>query len=697
MIRRYFLLLTILLCLPWSKLEAQSSWDVPYLRIDGTQDTLRALGNNKEGVTLWFTDHTFANKKDQGITTDEDGSMCYYWLSSYYDLYLNDGFLYSDHSDIFKTVTGKAYHFYLPICWYYLDYAGYSLTDNQWGYKTSGANYTLSPHATITAAEPAVDQTQGTYTQKVKWDIENLNNPAISAVTIMASYDGGESWTAAHTSTKARDSFNIPLPWTINKVRYYAVATKNEQLSMVFDGDNGLTSEPTPDFTLQPADIPCSLAVNAPDSKYNDAQQYHDRSYTTLVSWNVPEATTFKSAYIQYRTNSDRWQTILQCKEAKGLKNISLPVGCTNYIFRLVVKSPEDIPLLHDSTIVVVHKTKAYNNAAFTSLTVKGSLDESYNAETDSITPTIQYQMNGNLYQIRNSPAQISYSIDDGQTWSLATTIDNPQQSGEAQIKLPSTANEYLFRIKCGTMVDNVLGTEADLTSSAYPFTKIIRLNDTKDYKPISAKGAKVIINRSYTASKLGTICLPFDLNTEQTAEAFGSGVRVYAFESVSGSTMNFKQTQGIMGGVPYIVRTAADIDSLVFTNVRIDTAAINQTFPLSYQNEQGQTYTLAGTFSPYSLKTDGTELYITADGKAKQPSTTGNRMKGYRAYIVLPSADAEVKVNVDGDVTSIEDIHPATPQRVNVYNTNGQLISHTTDNLPKGIYIVNGKKLVIP
>ncbi len=689
----------VALCLPWSKLEAQGSWEVPYLRIDGTQDTLVAIGNNKDGVTLWFTGHTFASKEDQGIKSDVEGTKTFAWVdpSSYHmkDLYLNA----SNDEDYSHTVTGKAYHFYASIGLYNLHYAGYSLTNNEWGYKTSGFDYTLAPHATITATEPTIDPSQKAYTQKLKWDIENLNDTAISGVTIMASYDGGESWTPIHTGTKARDSITTTLPWTMEKVRYYAVATKKEQFSMLFDGDTGLTSEPTPDFTPQPVDIPCTLTVIPVSGAFKDAEAYRDRTNTTLVAWKVQSDAAFKSAYLQYSTskNCDEWHTLLQSKNAAGRQNVILPVGYTHYTFRLVVKTTEDTPLLHDSTIIIQPRAGTYE-PVFKTCTINSTLDESYNAETDSITPTIQYVMNDNLYQMRNSPAQISYSVDGGQTWTLATTIDSPQLSGEVQLQLPSTANEYLFRIGMYAMVDNVPDVDINLTSTAYTFTKVIHLNDTKGYKPVSAKSAKVIVNRAYTAGKLGTLCLPFELSADQMAEGFGSGVRVYAFQSVTGSTMDFKQVQGIMGGVPYIVRTAADIDSLVFTGVYIDTTAISQTFPLTYQNEQGQSYTLAGTFSPYTMKTDGTELYITVDGKAKRPSDTGNRMKGYRAYIVLPSASSDIKVNIDGDVTSIEDIHPTlSPQHVNVYNTNGQLVSHTTDHLPKGIYIVNGKKLVIP
>ncbi len=702
-----------LLCLPWGKLEAQGAWDVPYLTSHywNNPRKLTLLGNNKDGVQLWFSDYTYTedeNGEDIDIYTSDTSYDTnihgFKWANpnQYHvqDLYLNahNGTATSD--DISKTVTGKAYHFFASVGLFNLLYAGYNLTDNKWEYQTLGFSFFLSPHTTITAAEPTFNQSQSVYTQQLKWNIENLTDSAITQVTIMASYNGGESWTPIHTSTKGCDSTTTTLPWTIEKVRYYAVVTKQEQFSMLFDGDTGLTSEQTPDFTPQPTDIPCSFAVNS-NATFNDADSYGDRTYTTLVSWKVPYAETFESAYIQYSTteNTSQWHTILQCNKANGTQNISLPVGYSNYIYRLIVKSPKDTPSLHDSTIVVVHNTKTYD-AKFVSLSIKGTLDESYDAETDSLTPTIQYLMNGNLYQIRNSQAQISYSIDDGQTWQLLTTIDNPQQSGQAQLKLPSTGNEYLFRIRCGTMVDNILGTEVDFTSTAYSLTKFIHLYDTKDYTPIQQRDAKVILNRSYTAGKLGTICLPFDLSAEQVTEGFGSGAKVYTFDSITGSTMHFKQVSasGIMGGLAYIVRTATDIDRLVFTGVNIDTAAINETFPITLQNEQGESYTLAGTFSPYTMKTDGTELYITADGKAKTPSTDGNRMKGYRAYIILPSASSEVKLNIDGELTSIEDICPTpSSQHKDVYNINGQLVGHSTDHLPKGIYIVGGKKLVIP
>lgn len=699
----------VALCLPWGELDAQGTWVPEFLCNRSTKDTLIVLGNNKDGVPLYFDDYVYSSDESSWVHTDFEVGYIYYWEFIHYTfgwgnpaqyyvkgLYLNVENGTSAPDNIYHTVTGDAYHFYGSVGLYNLTYAGYSLTDNKWGYQSPGFDFSLAPHATMTANEPAIDQKKGTYTQKLKWDIQNLNDSAITEVTIMASYDSGESWTPIHTSTKVRDSITTNLPWTIEKVRYYAVATKQERFSMLFNGDNGLTSEPTPDFTPQPVDVPCKLVVNLIGT-FNDADDYRDRSYTVPAIWNVPSADAFQSAYLQYSTieNSDEWHTILQCKKATGIENIAIPVGYTNYIYRLVVKAPENTPLLHDSTIVLLHNPRSYN-ASFTSLSVKGTLDESYNAETDSITPTIQYVMNDALYQIRNSPAQISYSIDGGETWHIAATIANPQQSGEAQIKLPSTGNEYLFRIKCGTMMDNVLGTAVDLTSESYPFTKVIHLNDTKDYTPICVKGAKVIVNRAYTAGKLGTICLPFDLSAEQIAEAFGSGTRVYAFDNITGETMDFKQVHEIMGAVPYLIRPTASVDSIVVSNISI-VESTTQPYPFTHQNEQNESYTLAGTFSPYLLNTDGTELYITTDGKAKRPSDTGNRMKGYRAYIILPSADAEVKVNVDGDVTSIEDIHPATPQRVNVYNTNGQLISHTTDHLPKGIYIVNGKKLVIP
>lgn len=79
---------------------------------------------------------------------------------------------------------------------------------------------------------------------------------------------------------------------------------------------------------------------------------------------------------------------------------------------------------------------------------------------------------------------------------------------------------------------------------------------------------------------------------------------------------------------------------------------------------------------------------------------TSAMAMKGFRAYFVENSAAAKISSwTLDGVVTGIEEIEGQEVQPFDVYNMNGQKVRSrvtTTDHLPQGVYIVNGKKVII-
>ena len=85
------------------------------------------------------------------------------------------------------------------------------------------------------------------------------------------------------------------------------------------------------------------------------------------------------------------------------------------------------------------------------------------------------------------------------------------------------------------------------------------------------------------------------------------------------------------------------------------------------------------------------------------------NSIKGFRAWLDASEVPAEklAKLSfsfngvVDGGVTAIDGVEvskPATPFSQNVYDLNGRIVNTkgNVDGLAKGIYIVNGKKVVI-
>ena len=71
--------------------------------------------------------------------------------------------------------------------------------------------------------------------------------------------------------------------------------------------------------------------------------------------------------------------------------------------------------------------------------------------------------------------------------------------------------------------------------------------------------------------------------------------------------------------------------------------------------------------------------------------------LKGLRAYFVLPNG-ANARMVIGGVETGIEDVIDgnAILDPVRVYNLQGQYLGSDADALPRGLYIINGKKQVI-
>ena len=66
------------------------------------------------------------------------------------------------------------------------------------------------------------------------------------------------------------------------------------------------------------------------------------------------------------------------------------------------------------------------------------------------------------------------------------------------------------------------------------------------------------------------------------------------------------------------------------------------------------------------------------------------------KARLIMMKKNKNKKFNLDEVETAIDEIEVDSPVLDNrVYNLNGAVVGNTTSNLKKGIYIVNGKKVV--
>lgn len=74
-------------------------------------------------------------------------------------------------------------------------------------------------------------------------------------------------------------------------------------------------------------------------------------------------------------------------------------------------------------------------------------------------------------------------------------------------------------------------------------------------------------------------------------------------------------------------------------------------------------------------------------------------KMKGFRAFFLVPNnvPSNALKAVIDGTATGIEDlVIDGVKANGRVYNLNGQYVGNSLNGLQPGLYIQNGKKIVV-
>lgn len=220
------------------------------------------------------------------------------------------------------------------------------------------------------------------------------------------------------------------------------------------------------------------------------------------------------------------------------------------------------------------------------------------------------------------------------------------------------------------------------------------KAEDTGDVllKTESGKAYDVKLARTLTANVWNTICLPFDVTAEQIADVLKSAgnVKEYDREDATKQTIYFKDATTMVAGKPYLIKPTESAKELVFKGVKITAYEPNKKIGGDY-------YAVYGTFGKYTMKTDGTELFLKTDGKFYIPAASTATMKGFRAYFYnINGSTAGAALNLSfGDATGINGVVADAEKNVKVYNVNGQYVGTSLEDLPKGLYIVGGKKVL--
>ena len=257
-----------------------------------------------------------------------------------------------------------------------------------------------------------------------------------------------------------------------------------------------------------------------------------------------------------------------------------------------------------------------------------------------------------------------------------------------------------------------------------------VTLDDTKDYSARTEKNVDVTLNRTFYKNYWNAICLPYSINRRQIEKVFGDGTMVVLMNYIDTSTKKVMfiehANQDIIAGYPYLIFPTNKADNDKTNHDPIPGITTRATFgeansPLFTVGTDGTTYT-DGKMQPNALVFKGTfskadlpvgSYVITKSGTLANVSQTGLWINPYRAYIhfnqTTPGAKA-IKLasmgfagidDMEGETTSIEDLlfnDGIMTRPADVFNVNGQKVRSKAENLyglPKGVYIVNGKKYV--
>ena len=195
-----------------------------------------------------------------------------------------------------------------------------------------------------------------------------------------------------------------------------------------------------------------------------------------------------------------------------------------------------------------------------------------------------------------------------------------------------------------------------------------------------------VTLSRTFLAG-WSTICLPF----ATTTAAFGEEVKAQTFASADANGLNFTEVTDLEANKPYLIYFPSETTAPIYLSAEVET-----TTPVSVTFGD---FTFCGSYAA-SMSMSGKYGVADQDGVQKLMLGDDNSTLGATRAYFTKSGDqpAQIRLNLDGNTTAIDKVEQVETT-FTVYTLQGVLVREqatTLNGLPKGIYIVNGKKMIV-
>ena len=329
-----------------------------------------------------------------------------------------------------------------------------------------------------------------------------------------------------------------------------------------------------------------------------------------------------------------------------------------------------------------------------------GSTDNGGSATSPNIQidQKAQLKFKASRWSTDNEKSQINISVSDGTLTyngknSQSVTIDVVRDTWTDYSMIVSGTNSFTVTF-AGSGKNNRFFLDEVMVTKVAP--QEITLDENSDNIVEAAENVNVTLKRTfYKDGEWNTLCLPFAVADAKTAFD-GAELREVDTKNSNGNTIVFKKATAIEAGKPYLIKWANTSTEAVdfekkFEGVTLVAAAT----PVEVNNG-------GISFNGFYKMTEARELgaSVAAIGAGnKLFKVTEGKMKGFRAAFVLSSGVQQAAINVviDGTATGIEDlVIDGVKANGRVYNLNGQYVGNSLNGLQPGLYIQNGKKIVV-
>lgn len=221
-------------------------------------------------------------------------------------------------------------------------------------------------------------------------------------------------------------------------------------------------------------------------------------------------------------------------------------------------------------------------------------------------------------------------------------------------------------------------------------------IDEANKYDPAKLNGsAKQVTFKRTLVEGWNGLVLPFDMTVNEAKTVFNaSAVKDFTgvtYDETKGATLVFSDATDITAGKPFMIKATAGTEYTI-NNVELKADEL-QTIEQTVDEVK---YTMTGTYQKVDL-TNVNFVLIQGNNYYQHNTNKQSSAKAFRAYFVNESTGeaASKGINFDfGDETNgislIEDAQNS--KNGNIYNLQGQKVNHAQ----KGVYIVNGKKIVV-